>query len=165
MVNAGGWLLLVVAFAVLAVGLYGLYKVMTDATVAQLQVVGTQSEVENQQLVQHLNPIIKDNYFTSDLELIRDQALQVSWVDRVVVSRAWPNAIRVRVMPRHAIARWGTGRLLSDNGDVFSEAVPKVHPNLPLLHGPVSQSKMMMRRYNEINQLFYPANLRLKSFI
>lgn len=162
MVNAGGWLLLVVAFAVLAVGLYGLYKVMTDATVAQLQVVGTQSEVENQQLVQHLNPIIKDNYFTSDLELIRDQALQVSWVDRVVVSRAWPNAIRVRVMPRHAIARWGTGRLLSDNGDVFSEAVPKVHPNLPLLHGPVSQSKMMMRRYNEINQLFHPVNLRLK---
>jgi cell division protein FtsQ len=96
------------------------------------------------------------------LERIRDQALTVSWVDRVVVSRAWPNAIRVRVMPRHAIARWGTGRLLSDNGDVFSEAVVKTHPNLPLLHGPVSQSKMMMRRYNEINQLFHPANLRLK---
>jgi cell division protein FtsQ len=65
-------------------------------------------------------------------------------------------------MPRHAIARWGTGRLLSDNGDVFSEAIVKTHPNLPLLHGPVSQSKMMMRRYNEINQLFHPANLRLK---
>ena len=162
MVNAGGWALLIIAFAVLAIGLYGLYKVMTDAKVAQLQVVGTNSDIENQQLVQHLSPIIKDNYFTSDLEQIRDQALKVSWVDRVVVSRAWPNAIRVRVMPRHAIARWGTGRLLSDNGDVFSEAVLKVHPNLPLLHGPVSQSKMMMRRYNEINQLFHPANLRLK---
>jgi len=127
-----------------------------------LQVVGTNSDIENQQLVQYLSPIIKDNYFTSDLEQIRDQALKVSWVDRVVVSRAWPNAIRVRVMPRHAIARWGTGRLLSDNGDVFSEAVPTAHPNLPLLHGPASQSKMMMRRYNEINQLFHPANLRLK---
>ena len=162
MVNAGGWILLLIAFAVLAIGLYGLYKVMTDATVAQLQIVGTNSDVENQQLAQHLSPIIKHNYFTSDLEQIRDQALKVSWVDRVVVSRAWPNAIRVRVMPRHAIARWGTGRLLSDNGEVFSEALPKTHPNLPLLHGPVSQSKMMMRRYNEINQLFHPANLRLK---
>ena len=162
MVNAGGWILLSIALAVLAVGLYSLYKVMTDATVAQLQVVGTNSDIENQQLQQHLSPIIQDNYFTSDLERIRDQALTVSWVDRVVVSRAWPNAIRVRVMPRHAIARWGTGRLLSDNGDVFSEAVVKTHPNLPLLHGPVSQSKMMMRRYNEINQLFHPANLRLK---
>ncbi|ENW97838.1 cell division protein FtsQ/DivIB [Acinetobacter sp. NIPH 1852] len=162
MVNAGGWVLLVIAFAVLALGIYGLYKVMTDATVAELQVVGANSEQENQLLVQKLTPIIKDNYFTSDLELIRDQALNVSWVDRVVVSRAWPNAIRVRVMPRHAIARWGTGRLLSDNGEVFSEAVPKAHPNLPLLHGPTSQSKMMMRRYNEINQLFLPADLRLK---
>jgi cell division protein FtsQ len=162
MVNAGGWILLLIALAVLAVGLYSFYKVMTDATVAQLQVVGTNSDLENQQLQQHLSPIIQDNYFTSDLERIRDQALTVSWVDRVVVSRAWPNAIRVRVMPRHAIARWGTGRLLSDNGDVFSEAVVKTHLNLPLLHGPVSQSKMMMRRYNEINQLFHPANLRLK---
>ena len=162
MVNAGGWILLLIALAVLAVGLYSFYKVMTDATVAQLQVVGTNSDLKNQQLQQHLSPIIQDNYFTSDLERIRDQALTVSWVDRVVVSRAWPNAIRVRVMPRHAIARWGTGRLLSDNGDVFSEAVVKTHPNLPLLHGPVSQSKMMMRRYNEINQLFHPANLRLK---
>ena len=80
----------------------------------------------------------------------------------MVVSRAWPNAIRVRVMPRHAIARWGTERLLSDSGDVFSEVTPKNNQNLPLLHGPISQSKMMMRRYNEINQLFQPVNLRLK---
>ncbi|MCM8513781.1 cell division protein FtsQ, partial [Acinetobacter bereziniae] len=70
--------------------------------------------------------------------------------------------IRVRVMPRHAIARWGTGRLLSDAGDVYSEAVVTNHSNLPLLHGPLSQSKVMMRRYNEINQLFHPVNLRLK---
>ncbi len=56
-------------------------------------------------------------------------------------------------MPRHAIARWGTGRLLSDSGDVFVEVAPIKNQNLPLLHGPVSHSKMMMRRYNEINQL------------
>lgn len=141
MVNAGGWILLVVAFAVLALGIYGLYKVMTDATVAEPQVVGTNSEQENQQLIQQLSPVIKDNYFTSDLEQIRDYALKVSWVDRVVVSRAWPNAIRVQVMPRHPIARWGTGRLLSDNGEVFSEAVPKAHPNLPLYMGPSANPK------------------------
>ncbi|ENV94964.1 MULTISPECIES: cell division protein FtsQ/DivIB [Acinetobacter] len=160
--NAGGWVLLVIAFVVLAVGIYGLYKVITDAKVAKLEVVGSASSVETQQVMQHVAPIIKANYFTSDLEQIRDKTLEISWVDRVVVSRAWPNGIRVRVMPRHAIARWGTGRLLSDGGDVFSEAEPTIHPELPLLHGPVSQSKMMMRRYNEINQLFHPANLRLK---
>ncbi|NNG99569.1 cell division protein FtsQ/DivIB [Acinetobacter sp. ANC 5414] len=160
--NAGGWLLLLVALMVLAVGVYGLYTVMTDAHVAELNVVGTRSDAENSQVMKHVTPAVTANYFTSDLEQIRDQALELSWVDRVVVSRAWPNLIRVRVMPRHAIARWGTGRLLSDSGDIFAEVIPQNNQKLPLLHGPASQSKMMMRRYNEINQLFLPVNVRLK---
>ena len=162
LIHAGGWLLMIVACMVLIVGMFGLYKLITNAKVATLQIVGADSAIEKQQLTQHLAPIVKDNYFTSDLELIRDQALQISWVDRVVVSRAWPNSIRVRVLPRHAIARWGTGRLLSDGGEIYTEAVIKNHSQLPLLHGPLSQSKVMMRRYNEINQLFLPVNLRLK---
>ena len=162
LLNVGSWLLMVIAIAVLFAGIYGLYKVITDARVATLQVVGTTSSVESQAITQHLAPVVKNNYFTSDLEQIRDKALEVSWVDRVVVSRAWPNGIRVRIMPRHAIARWGTGRLLSDAGDVYTEAVAKNYSNLPLLHGPLSQSKVMMRRYNEINQLFHPTGMRLK---
>ena len=160
--NAGGWLLLLVAVMVLAVGLFGLYRVMTDAQVATLDVVGTRSDAERRQVSTHVAPTVTANYFTSDLKTIRDRALEMSWVDRVVVSRAWPNAIRVRVMPRNAIARWGTGRLLSDSGDVFTEVTPRNYQNLPLLHGPVSHSKMMMRRYNEINQLFLPVGVRLK---
>ena len=160
--NAGGWLLLLVAVMVLAVGLFGLYRVMTDAQIATLDVVGTRSDAERRQVSTHVAPTVTANYFTSDLKTIRDRALEMSWVDRVVVSRAWPNAIRVRVMPRNAIARWGTGRLLSDSGDVFTEVTPRNYQNLPLLHGPVSQSKMMMRRYNEINQLFLPVGVRLK---
>ncbi|MBV6549731.1 cell division protein FtsQ/DivIB [Acinetobacter soli] len=159
--NIGGWILLCIAFVVLAAGVFGLYKVITDAKIADLDIVGTRSGIEQSQLEQHIRPIIKENYFTSDLEQIRDKALEISWVDRVVVSRAWPNSIRVRIMPRHPIARWGTGRLLSDSGDVYAEAELKNHPNLPMLHGPITQSKAMMRRYNEINQLFQPVNLRL----
>jgi len=160
--NAGGWLLLMIALMVLAVGVYGLYTVMTDAHVAELNIVGTRSDAENSQVMKHVTPAVTANYFTADLEQIRDQALELSWVDRVVVSRAWPNSIRVRVMPRHPIARWGTGRLLSDSGDIFAQVIPQNNQKLPLLHGPTSQSKMMMRRYNEINQLFLPVNVRLK---
>lgn len=162
MIHAGGWLFMLFAVLVLLAGCYGLYRVITDARVASLDIVGTQSVLEQKQLVKHLQPVVKNNYFTSDLELIRDQALQVPWVDRVVVSRAWPNSIRVRVIARHPIARWGTGRLLSDTGVVFTQAQLADYADLPMLHGPISQSKVMMRRYHEINQLFQPAHLRLK---
>ncbi|MDQ8934242.1 cell division protein FtsQ/DivIB [Acinetobacter rudis] len=161
-VNLGGWVLLVIAVVVLLAGIFGLYKVMTDARVAALNVVGISSDVEKQYIVQHLQPVVQNNYFTSDLEQIRDRTLEIPWVDRVVVSRTWPNSISVRIVPRHAIARWGTGRLLSDAGVVFTEATAKDNSKLPMLHGPLGQSKVMMRRYNEINQLFQPAQLRLK---
>ena len=85
LIHAGGWLLLVVAFCALFAGIYAAYKVITDAKVATLEVVGATSDVEKQQMTQHLAPVIKDNYFTSDLEQIRDRSLDISWVDRVVV--------------------------------------------------------------------------------
>ncbi|WP_455597670.1 cell division protein FtsQ/DivIB [Acinetobacter pecorum] len=160
--NFGGWLLLCIAVLVLAAGVWGLYKVMTNTDVAELGVVGTRSAAEQRQVMQYVSPIVTENYFTSDLEAIRDRTLELSWVDRVVVSRAWPNGIRVRVMPHHAIARWGTGRLLSDSGVIFTEVTPKNYQALPLLHGPASHAETMMRRYNEINQLFLPQGIRLK---
>lgn len=160
--NVGGWLLFIVAVAVLIVGVYGLYKVMTDAKVAELEVAGTGSALEQQQVLAHVGPMMQHNYFTSDLRAIRDKTLELSWVDRVVVSRAWPNAIKLRVMPRHPIARWGTGRLLSDSGDVFNPVNASNTDHLPLMYGPPTHSKMMMRRYHEINELFLPVNLRLK---
>ncbi|MFZ6952482.1 hypothetical protein ACO0SV_28720, partial [Klebsiella pneumoniae] len=64
-------MLLVIAFLVLEVGIYGLYKVITDATVAKLEVVGSTTPVETQQVMRYVQPIVKDNYFTSDLEQIR----------------------------------------------------------------------------------------------
>ena len=162
MINAGGWVMLIFACCVLLIGIYGLYSVMTSAKVASLDVVGLQAEPEISQVKQQLMPTITGNYFTADLEQIRDKALEISWVDRVVISRAWPDGIKVRVIPKHPIARWGTGRLLSDQGVVYTEAYSRNHANLPLMHGPSDQSKVMMRRYHEINQLFSPVNLRLK---
>src|SRR5690606_30351410 len=109
--NFGGWVFLLVALValvVLACGIFGLYNVMTHAETAELKVAGTRSAAEERQVMQHIAPLMTENYFSSDLEKIRDQALELSWVDRVVVSRACPDAIRVRVMPHHAIARWGT---------------------------------------------------------
>src|SRR5690606_41930542 len=37
-----------------------------------------------------------------------------------------------------------------------------LHDALPILHGPSTHANTMMRRYNEINQLFLPQGIRLK---
>lgn len=162
LLSAASWLLLFIAILICALGVYALYKVMTDAKQAELNVTGQISITEQKLLYQHVDPILTENYFTSDLGLIRDRALQLPWVERVVVARHWPDGIVLRVTPRHPIARWGTGRLLSDAGVVFSQPEMTNTKHLPLLHGPSSQSQLMMQRYHQINQLFSPLNIRLK---
>ena len=161
-IDAGGWLFLCIAILVLVFGVYGLYSLIKHAKTAQLSIVGVPSAVAQQQIDQQVQPALQGSYFTANLAEVRDQALKLPWVDNVVVSRAWPNNIRVRVIAKHPVARWGTGRLLSDNGDIYSEVSPEDHTNLPLLHGPINQSQTMMRRYDEINQLFKPIGLHLK---
>ena len=44
----------------------------------------------------------------------------------------------------------------------FTEVSSKDYSALPLLHGPSTHANTMMRRYNEINQLFYHKVFRLK---
>ena len=157
----GSWLLLIFAILVFVFGGYALYQRFMHAEIDHVDVVGV-SAPSQQALIQHIKADTASGYFTTDLEQIRDHALGLSWVDRVVVSRAWPNAIVLRVTPRHAVARWGTGRYLSDDGVVFKPVQRFDHQNLPLLHGPHSQSRMMMTKYRDINQMFRPMDMRLK---
>jgi cell division protein FtsQ len=161
-VDWSSWIVLALALLLCVAGVVAFVQNVRNAPVAQIRIEGALNQTEQEILQNSLKPLVSQGYFTADLAKIRDGALQQSWVDRVTVSRHWPHGIVVRVMPRHPIARWGSGRLLSDQGDVFSEARPIDRHLLPLLHGPSSQSHTMMQQYYQINQWFSPLGLKLR---
>lgn len=158
----GSWLLVIVALLVCVLGALALVRTMQKAPVATVQVVGDISPVQQQILQQRLQPMVTKGFFSTDLEQLRDSALGLPWLDRVVVTRHWPNGIVVRATPRHAIARWGSGRLLSDNGHVFIEASYVDRRDLPLLHGPATRSVELMQQYRQINQWYAPLGMQLQ---
>lgn len=158
----GSWLLMVVALVLCGMGGWGIVNRLLNAPVAQVIVTGEISATEQRLLQQKIQPLMHENYFTADLVAIRDAALSLSWVESVTVTRHWPDGLLVRVIPRQPVARWGSGRLLSGQGVVFIEAARENHADLPLLHGPETQSLAMMQQYQKINQWFAPLGLRLK---
>ncbi|MEC7119505.1 MAG: cell division protein FtsQ/DivIB [Pseudomonadota bacterium] len=159
---AGSWLLMLLALALCAVGVWRLVQTIQSAPTAEVRVVGELSQPQRMALQSRLQPLVSAGYFTADLATIRDGALALPWVDQVKVTRQWPDGIVVRVLPRHPVARWGSGRLLSDQGVVFTEVTPVDRRDLPLLHGPASQSQVMMQQYQKINQWFAPLGIRLQ---
>lgn len=159
--DMGSWLLMIIALVLCGMGGWGIVNRLLHAPVAQVIVMGDITAIEQRVLQQKIQPLMHENYFTADLASLRDAALSLSWVESVTVTRHWPDGLLVRVIRRQPIARWGSGRLLSGQGVVFVEAARADHADLPLLHGPETQSLVMMQQYQNINQWFAPLGLRL----
>ncbi len=158
----GSWLLVALAIVLCLVGLWAVANTIKHAPAATVEVAGDLTPLQQKLLADQLQPMVKEGFFTTDLETLRDQALTLPWVDRVVVTRRWPNGMVVRATPRHPIARWGSGRLLSDSGHIFVEASYVDRRDLPLLHGPAMYSVQLMQQYRQINQWFAPLGMQLR---
>ena len=96
-----------------------------------------------------------------DLELIRQQVTRINWVDNAVVTRVWPDAIKVVVVEQVAAARWNDVGLLNARGELFLRRARYVPPELPLLEGPDGSEGVVAQLYIDAQGRLLEAGLRL----
>lgn len=85
------------------------------------------------------------------------------WVDRVSVSRQWPEKLVVRVTEQQPIARWGTDAFLNLRGDIIRiESTPLLR-HLPKLSGEDRYAVDVMRQYLRAGKLLGQHGLELKA--
>jgi len=96
-----------------------------------------------------------------DLERIRVQVEAINWVDNAVVTRVWPDAIKVVVNEQVAAARWNDTGLLNARGELFLRNARYVPPELPLLEGPEGSEGAVAQLYIDAQGRLLEAGLRL----
>jgi len=82
-----------------------------------------------------------------DLVQVRERIEQIDWVDRAVVQRRWPDALRVLVTEQVAAAQWNDAGLLNTRGELFLRNARYVPPELPLLEGPEAATGAVAQLY------------------
>jgi cell division protein FtsQ len=105
---------------------------------------------------------IQGNFFTADLQQVRDMFEQVTWVRKASVRREWPNKLIVTVEEHVPLGLWGDdGRLLSDKGAVFvaNIAEAELHGQMMEFSGPDGSEAEVVKRYAELQQWFAPIKL------
>jgi cell division protein FtsQ len=105
---------------------------------------------------------IRGNFFTANLEQVRQVFEAVPWVRRATVRREWPDRLIVEVEEHEALGTWGEdGRLLSVKGDVFTANLAEAEEDheLPQFSGPDGSEKEVLSRYAELRKWFSPAKL------
>jgi cell division protein FtsQ len=108
-------------------------------------------------------PKLRGNFFTADLDNVRQVFESVPWVRRASVRREWPNHLIVALEEHEALGTWGDdeGRLLSVKGELFTvnlaEAEEDAH--LPQFNGPKGSEKEVLTHYLQLRQWLAPIKL------
>lgn len=108
-----------------------------------------------------LAPFMGNGFFDFDVLAAKAELETHPWVLQASVKRVWPDTLSLHLTEQVAIARWGEGQLLNQYGELFQPAEAKAMNALPLLTGPEAAQETVMRQYQKLNQILFPAGLRL----
>lgn len=125
-----------------------------------VHVYGAQ-HVDHDELQNLLKPLVAHNFFSVDMELIKDRLRQFSWVEDITIRRVWPNRVDIIISEHRPIAHWHDGSLLSANGDLFSKGEYESPANLPRFIGPDGTQGLMLQVFNDFNRELLPLHAKI----
>ena len=160
-------------FTILVLGLLILIlimggKALRDAPPAAIHVNHQGLTVAEYRALQHvMNQQSVSNFFTSDLQALRDITTGLAWVDQVSISRDWQQGIVVTVLPKQAVANFGTERLVDATGNVFVPADSRdlTQEDFATLQGDMTQAPVIMQQMQQVNDWYAPLGLQVEDII
>lgn len=112
-------------------------------------------EVRRAEVEHALAGLIKGNFFSVNVDAVRQSLERIAWVRHAEVRRQWPSGLRIRIEEHAPVANWGegSGQLLNSYGEVFAAALVSSR-SLPVLHGPAGVAPEVLAHYREaVSQL------------
>jgi cell division protein FtsQ len=138
-----------------------LLVVALDRPVRRVIVEGSFQRVAPPEIEAAVAEVARGGLASIDLDEVRERIERIDWVDRAVVQRRWPEALRVLVIEQVAAARWNDTGLLNARGELFLRNARYVPPELPLLEGPDGSEGIVAQLYLDTQGRLLEAGLRL----
>lgn len=118
-------------------------------------------------LKQQLGQQAQGNFLQADLSAYVDDIQKLSWVSQVDIRRDWQQGLLVKVIPRQAVAKFGSERLVDANGVVYTPADAKelqAHYWIQL-QGESQNALVMMQQVKQISDWYIPLGLKVEEVI
>ena len=157
-----GVVLLLLILAALAINVFN--KLPNAAISLQHKGLNTQQTLQLQQL---LGEKADTNLLKADLQSYLAKLETVDWVGQADVRRDWQQGIVVNVVPRQAVAKFGSERLVDANGTVFKPADSNDlnNPSLMQLQGDSQNAVVMMQQIKQVSDWFMPLGMKIEEVI
>ncbi len=132
-----------------------------DRPVRRVLLEGAFQRVSPPEIESAVAQVAQGGLASIDLGRIRKRVEAIDWVDNAVVTRVWPDAVRVVVNEEVAAARWNDAGLLNARGELFIRNARYVPPELPLLEGPEGSETQVAQLYIDAQGRLLESGLRL----
>lgn len=159
LVRVLGWTLAVALVVLPVVAVLKGWVGQDQWPLTRLRATGEFQRVEAAQLRETLLPYARQGFFAVRLEDAQADVARLPWVESAEVRKRWPDVLEVKVVEHRPFARWGDGRLLSEQGRLFPADGVEVPDGLPVLRGPDARLSEVVRFYNSTRGVFAPLGL------
>ena len=116
-------------------------------------------EVRGSEVERSLAGRLRGNFFSINLEGVRQSLEQLPWVRHAEVRRQWPSSLEVTIEEHVPVAFWGqaTGQLVNSHGEIFAASMT-VEPAapLPFLFGQPGLELDMLAYYQKAEEILKP---------
>ncbi|WP_230660394.1 cell division protein FtsQ/DivIB [Psychrobacter sp. I-STPA10] len=104
------------------------------------------------------------SFFSTNLPVLQDAALQMPWIEDVSIQRDWNRGIVISVLPRQPVAKFGSERLIDAQGQAYipADARSLQQPNFVTLQGGTEQSALIMQMMQQVNMWYAPADIKVQ---
>ena len=126
-------------------------------TLSEVVVLHELKEVRRGEVERALGGLLRGNFFSTNLDALRQSLEKISWVRHAEVRRRWPARLEVNIEEHEPAARWGdgAGQLVNTYGEVFVATLPP-EIALPALHGPAGSAQEVLNHYAEFAATLKP---------
>ncbi|MBA3582783.1 MAG: FtsQ-type POTRA domain-containing protein [Gammaproteobacteria bacterium] len=152
-------IVIVLLAALISIVVLGMQRYSASYQINVLQIEG---EFDNQQAVhiqQLMTPYMQQGFFGITLKDAQKTLANVDWVKTAAVSKQWPNALRVKLVERQPIARWGSDQYIDAEGFIFKHAHIDSRMILPVVQGVPQDAKHIAQTWQWLQTQLVPLNL------
>ena len=129
--------------------------------IQQIQIVGELNNVDKGVLKAALTPYVSENFFTVELDKVRETAESLTWIDYADAKKEWPNTLVVELQERIPVANWGKKHFLSKKGEIFLAESVQPKANLPTFIGREEQAAVIAERYRMMQAILNDIDLSI----
>jgi cell division protein FtsQ len=120
---------------------------------------GSLRHVTREQIETVVRHEVTGNFFTVDLDALRNAFTKLPWVRTAAVRRIWPQSLEVTLEEHVALARWGSSATVNVHGELFHAVSDE---KLPLFEGPDDSPLEMLRQHAVFSGLLQPLQQNIR---